>query len=881
MPNLTDNATHLLEKRYFLKNQEGQNLEDWRGLCSRVASFTSQGNPTRYLEYFNAIYNLEFLPSSPQLMFLGTKRPMPSSCFVLGPIKDNLDSILEILRQACLAQKHSGGCGYNFSFLRPEGEKIASTGGEASGPVSFMHLYDQAMQVVVRAGKKQGAQMAVLNCDHPEIFKFIRCKDDNAALPTFNVSVGITDAFMEAVTKDLDWDLKFGGEVFSTVKARDIWNEIAKRAWENGDPGVLFLDTANMYNRFDRPISAVNPCVTGDTYVLTKQGQKHISFLVGSKVKVWNGEEFSEVEPFSTGVREILEVQLSNGATLKCTPEHKFILKDGNRINAEDLRVGDKLAKFDMPYIEAGEDYLIDAYSQGFYAGDGNTNLNKSWIYSPKYVCIERLQGHFGDLSGDKAYWGHGPMFQKEFVPINGSAKYCLNWLSGLLDSNGTVVSYDNSDALQISSTNYTFLDNVRMMLSRLSVRAKISHGEDNGYRCMPGGKGGTKEYWCKATYRLLINCQDTQTLLNLGLKTERLKIRKSKVQRDARRFIQVSKIRELGYQETFCFTEPKAHRGCFNGVVTGQCGEIPAPDGYSCNLGSINLSLVVDDSGEIMWDKLDQMTRTGIRFLDDVIDNAWWPIEEITNNAKKDRNIGLGVMGFADMLILMGTPYASEEGITQGYEVMRFISEVAEKESISRGSGERKNVTLTSIAPTGSRSFIANCSAGIEPIFGIVSINNTKLGSFYSVNQHFEKIAKEKGFYSTELLRQISEEGSIQNIESIPQDVKDIFQTATEIDYTWHIRMQAAFQRNTDTAISKTVNISNGSSIDDVKKAFLLAYDLGCKSTTVYRDGSRSIQVLENKTNNHSCPDCGEKLSPKEGCWTCENCGYSLCSLL
>jgi len=260
MPNITDNAKQLLENRYFLKDEEGNLKEDWWGLCNRVAEHVAQGDKEKYIKYFSIMYNLWFLPSSPQLMLMGTERPMPSSCFVLGPIEDNLKSILNVLHNACLAQKYSGGSGYNFSNLRPQGDRISTTGGESSGPVSFMELYDQAMKVVIRAGKKQGAQMAILNCDHPEIFKFIQCKDDHTALSTFNVSVGVTDEFIEAVKDDQYWDLTFNGEVYDTVKATKIWDEIAKRAWDNGDPGVIFLDTVNRYNNFDQEVTACNPC---------------------------------------------------------------------------------------------------------------------------------------------------------------------------------------------------------------------------------------------------------------------------------------------------------------------------------------------------------------------------------------------------------------------------------------------------------------------------------------------------------------------------------------------------------------------------------------------------------------------------------------------
>lgn len=544
----------LLSKRYIQGEEK-----TWEDVVVRVA--THAGRKTkRVKEFYDAISQGRFFPS--RMAYMGTAHPFASSCFVF-PIEDSLKGIMQTLSDACQVQKYGGGTGYNFSHLRPKGDMISTSGGDSSGPVSFMSLYHNAMEVVHRAGKKHAAQMGILNCDHPNILEFIQCKDTEGAFWTFNISVAVTDKFMEAVKKDKKWTLQFGGKVYKTMKARDLWNYIIQHAWHNGDPGIIFMDTVNRKNRYPEPVEACNPC---------------------------------------------------------------------------------------------GEQML------------------------PPYV---------------------------------------------------------------------------------------------------------------------------------------------------------------------------------------------------SCNLGSIDLSRFVVD-GKVDWKSLEETTRTGVRFLDGSVEAAYWPVAKIRERTKKFHNIGLGVMGWADMLILMGIPYDSEEAIALGEKVMSFINKTADNESKNLGKGKRKNVTVTSIAPTGSISLLAGCSSGIEPVFGIVTMKNTYVGSFNNVHWAFEKIAKDRGFYSQELIDRIAKEGSIQNIDEVPSDVKKIFRTAMEVDWKWHVKHQAAFQKYTDNAVSKTVNLPNDATVKDVEDAYFMAYETGCKSITVYRDGSRQVQVMDVTTKDRDkCPNCNAILFMKDGKQVCVTCGY------
>src|SRR3989344_3282924 len=357
---------------------------------------------------------------------------------------------------------------------------------------------------------------------------------------------------------------------------------------------------------------------------------------------------------------------------------------------------------------------------------------------------------------------------------------------------------------------------------------------------------------------------------------------------------------------------------------TTNPCGEQPLLPYESCNLGSINLSKVVKtDKGkkpQLDWQKLEDLIRVGVRFLDNVIDACSYPLPEIAAMTHRTRKIGLGVMGFADLLLLLDIPYASNEGLKLGGKLSKFLQNIARDESKKlaevrgsfpgfkgslwdkQGFKVMRNSTVNTVAPTGTISIIANCSSGIEPLFAlsyvrknILDVNNTEL---IEVNQKFEKTAKENQFYSKELIRQVSVSGGIGGLPGVPKDIKEIFKVSHEIGWDGHVKMQAAWQKHIDAAVSKTINLVSSATPDDIREAYLLAYETGCKGITVYRDGSKTKQVLnvglginlqpviadQRKWagNGHReeelCPECGGELTFKEGCANCLACGYSRC---
>jgi len=585
---LSENARIVLARRYLKKDAAGEPVEEPEVMFWRVArtiadvdadygaSESAVDEVAR--QFYDLMINGKFEPNSPTLMNAGRPLGQLSACFVL-PVDDALSNgqsgIYDTLRAMALVHQSGGGTGFSFSRLRSEGETVRSTMGVASGPVSFMKLYDASTDVVKQGGTRRGANMGILRVDHPDIRRFITCKNDTTQITNFNISVAITDAFMDAVAKDEQYDLinPRNGQVVGRENAREVFDMIVHGAWLTGEPGTFFVDRANEYNP----------------------------------------------------------------------------------------------------------------------------------------------------------------------VP-------------------------------------------------------------------------------------------------------------------------------DLGSYE-----------------ATNPCGEQPLLPYDVCNLGSINLGRFVREGAEpgvdpdegIDWEALSSVVHLATHFLDNVIDANCYPLPEIHDLAQKIRRVGLGVMGWADMLVRLGVPYDSTEGVELGRRVMKFVNEEARNASeklaeargvfpaweasiwgpdetaAKRAEGERlraerplRNCNLTTVAPTGTISIFAGCSGGIEPLFAVAFMRNQAGAMMPDVNPDFVRMAEDGGWYSEKLMERIAQEGHI-HFDEVPPDVQRVFRTAHDITPEWHVRMQAAFQEHTDSAISKTTNFPREATEEDVRQIYELAFSLGCKGVTVYRDGSREGQVL------------------------------------
>jgi ribonucleoside-diphosphate reductase alpha chain len=574
--NLSENAKFILKQRYLQRDENRDIIETPNQMFKRVAKAISEieykyGKDKAFVkqmekDFLNIMVRLEFLPNSPTLMNAGTNLGQLSACFVL-PVEDDIDEIFKAVSYTAKIHKSGGGTGFSFSRLRPKEDIVKSTGGVASGPISFMSVFDAATEVIKQGGKRRGANMGIMRVDHPDIMDFIMAKETEGVLHNFNLSVGITDKFMRAVEKDGDFEFvnPRTKKPVKSIKARAIWNLLCLMSWKNGEPAVIFLDTINRAN----------------------------------------------------------------------------------------------------PTPEIGE---IEA---------------------------------------------------------------------------------------------------------------------------------------------------------------------------------------------------------------TNPCGETPLLPYESCNLGSINLSKFIKKNGKVGFDyeKFEKAVAIAVRFLDDVVDVNKYPLPQIREATLANRKIGLGVMGWADLLIFMGIKYDSDEAIELADSIMRSMLSTAMRVSVALGKEKgnfpnilkskfkseqyMRNATLTTIAPTGTISLIANASSGIEPIFAVVQRRNVEetLGkNLVEVNPSVKRSLELKGLWTPDIEKALVDT-QCKNCVVLPKEMKDVLRTSAEISPEWHLRMQAVFQKYTNNAVSKTINLPNNASINDIETIYIQAWKLGIKGTTVYRDNSRQYQLLVKEDGN--CPTC------------------------
>lgn len=595
------------------------------------------------------------------------------------------------------------------------------------------------------------------------------------------------------------------------------FQQIMHSVQQSGEPGFIFTDSYDF---------TYNPCVTADTPILTDKGYVQIIETIGKPTNVWNGKEWSEVTPFSTGVNPLMMVLLSDGTHLDCTPYHKWVLSDGSRVETKDLTDGDKLGKFKMPTVCVGEEYSIDAYSQGFYSGDGNTGSTVSSLYAPKYCVSDRLIGRvYSNSDEHRKVWNHGPMFAKNFVPINGSQEYCLNWLAGIMDSDGNLMRNPNSTALCINANDKKFLTDIRLMLTRLGVQAKVVDMYDEGYKDMPNGKGGKTSYFCEKTYRLLINATDVKHLVEIGIKFSRILFDDINPNRDARRFVTVIGVEDLQREEeTYCFTEAKNNTGTFNGIVTGQCVEVgkypQTSEGISgwqaCNLTEINGSKC--DTAEKFYDACKAASILG------TLQAGYTDFAFLTQASKeiieKEALIGVGVTGWTNNPKVL----FDEDVMRRGAEIVKeYNKKVAELIGINQAA------RTTVVKPSGNASVILQTASGIHGEHSPRYLRHVQMNnevevlqtikelfpqmvepSVWSTNgtdsvMAFPIVSKEGSLYKTDLL-------GIKQLEYVKKVQQVWIETGTNVELCSDKRLRH--------------NVSNTISVDDWDEVTRYIYD-------------------------------------------------------
>lgn len=792
---------------------------------------------------------------------------------------------------------------------------------EVEGTHNFCVVGQDGKGVVAHNSMRRGANMGMMTITHPDILKFIFAKQDLSAFTNYNVSVKMTDAWMASYKENPDGAHvvinQRNGKRFLIPKTvnkmtyaiqdlipyeadhtevkegsvwtmREIFSVIVDCAWRTGEPGLFFIDAANRYNPTPHigAYESTNPCVTGDTPILTDKGFFPIESLVGQKVNVWNGFEWSEVEPRVTGENQkLLKVTFSDGSELRCTPYHKFYIQNGQprdkrdpiKKEAKELHEGDRLIPWSHPVISGAKtESRSDAYTRGFFCGDGSYHneydKNSLWLYGDKKNLLEHFSYRFAnECSNDRTHVAldDSKGWSKTFVPgVDWDVGTRMDWLAGLIDSDGSVTS---DGQVQIWSVNKNFLQEVKHALFISGTHSSLKLGKAAVTKLMPDGKGGKKEYHCQESWRLCIPLWGVEVLRENGLVCNRVDLSRVSHQKNFSIKVEaISEVEELA-DKVYCFTEEKRHMGTFACILTGNCGEQPLIPYESCNLGSINVAKFVKADKTFDYGALAAYVRTSCRFLDNVVDASPYPIPEIEHMCHTNRKIGLGIMGFADALFMMGLPYNSDEAIVFGGALMEAVHQESlnysealaeekgvfpnyegslwEGDSVLGRARKMRNAVTTTVAPTGTISIFANCSGGVEPLFNLFFIRQVLNGKrLKELNEHFVKVAKERGFYSEGLLERIVTEGTLKNIAEVPEDVKRVFVCTRDIAPEWHIRMQAAFQKYCGSAISKTTNLPNDATREDVEKSYLMAWEMGCKGITVYRDGCRAEQPMSLK---------------------------------
>lgn len=917
---LSENAARVLYKRYLTKDKNGTVIETPTEMFHRVADAVAHVElsieqpvievQSLYDDFYNLIASRRFLPNTPCLINAGRDGSDGTlhACYVL-PIEDSIDGdegIYGSLWNAAKIFKGGGGVGYSFSRLRPRGSVVQSSMGVASGPVSFMRLYDASCEAIKQGGVRRGAQMAILDVRHPDILEFIECKNEEGKITNFNISVGADDNFMHAVEVDEEYALYWPVDNYPTdrsktigvkhskkLRARDVWNKIIHGAWLNGEPGVVFLDKINEDNilAHKEKIEATNPCVTGDTHILTKKGFVRIDRVANRSLSVWTGSRFENVTPTKNSDSEdICRIEFSDGSFLNCTPYHGFYLESGLKVEARELSVGDKLERFKYPVIENKD--AIDlgeklAYTLGVYAGDGSKhterNRNSIWLYDEKqkllpyltYVYANKCEGSriHVQLDEDEFDWDKGG-----FVPVNNySIESKLDWLAGLLD---TDAGFCDNGAYSIWSVNKRFLYKIKYMLATLGVGSVFSLGKSAAMKMMPDGKGGEKEYWTQDSWRLTISGTRISQLVDLGLNTHRVDV-SYRPTRICDRYIKIEDIKPLkNKRAVYCYTSDSGH-GMFGTVVTAQCGEQPLLPNEPCCLGSIDLAKFIKEDFEsdtkndiyLDYEELRKVTKLSVRFLDNMIDLSNYATPEIKAKAKYTRRIGLGVMGFAHMLYALKISYSSDKARDLGKLIMQRINVWAIEESVRlgkmRGYSEacwsvgikRRNIAVTTIAPTGSISMIADTSYGIEPVFSlafekhVMEDDKGDKQTLAYIDPYLDKHIEDHSRRES-ILAAICDGFELEGFEK-----PDWLETTNDIPALIHVKMQAAFQEHTENGISKTINMPNEATELDVHDAYMMSWKLGCKGITVYRDGSRDVQVLTHGTGKK---DSGNKIEDR-----------------
>jgi len=861
-----------LEKSYLMAGETPQFM------FMRVAVGIHLDDIPRVLETYDYLSTGKFIHATPTLFNAGTKRPQMSSCFLLATKDDSIDGIYDTLKQCANISKWAGGIGLHVHNVRANGSIIKGTNGISDGIIPMLRVFNATARYVNQAGRRKGSIAVYLEPWHADILEFLELRlnqgDEEARTRDLFTALWIPDLFMKRVKEGGTWSLfcpsvapgladvygeefeklytmyESEGRAKKVIKAHDIWTAILKSQTETGTPYMLYKDSCNEKSNQKNIgiIKSSNLCVAPETKILTRQGYKQISTL-GCDTEIWNGQEWSTVDVKKTSDSEnLIRVNFSDGTHIECTRYHKFHLKIGYKSKhvikeAKDLVEGDRLIKWHPPSkpIEFEKEFKY-AYTHGFFCGDGTYHSTYSGVknipgislYGVKKDLLEHLDirstSGITDSSGRLNVLLPYDMPQKFVVPTEYTSKSRLEWLAGICDADGHVQRCPGNPkqkTISIASIHKEFLKEIQLMLHTLGCSSIISRLRSPCENLLPDGKGGKKLFYCQEVWRLVISAFSVGVLIDNGFQPRRLDISDFvETVRDTRQFVYVTSIEDNNrISETWCFNEPKRHMGIFNGVIAGNCTEIlehTSPEEVAvCNLASLALPKFVN-KGVFDYKSLHKAVEAVTCNLNRVIDRNFYPIEEARTSNMRHRPIGIGVQGLADVFILCGYAFDSDEASKMNIAIFETIYHAAVTESVrlaeTEGSYETfegspfskglfqfdmwkkpkmsglwdweplrgkplRNSLLVAPMPTASTSQILGNNECIEPYTTNIYLRRTLAGEFVVVNKHLVEKLEELGIWSKEIKdKMVRNSGSIQGISEIPKGIRDLFKTVWEI---------------------------------------------------------------------------------------------------
>jgi len=1040
-------------------------------------------------EFEQAMRELRWLPNSPTLMNAGTELQMLSACFVVipgdamtGTAPDGRSSIMQAAEDAADIFRGGGGVGYPFHLLRPKGARISSTNGISSGPVSFMEIYDTVCGTLKQGGRRRGAQMAIMHCEHPDIGRFCVAKRGEERFTNFNISVGLTDDFLDAVENDESYTLidptdgwpdpeafetvaetahfydpafedawddqfdkpaegydgtvvdeNFWRDYLDTMQDPDafeeyrdriaiepgeplelpagfIWQLLVDGAHNKGEPGFVYLDEANREHSFDveehpqHYLHSSNPCVTGDTRIPTADGtytaaelaratadNESLDVVVDSRLSTDRTQTATPV--YITGVKDVYTLETRAGFELRLTADHRVKTPDG-WVEAQNLSSGDEIHIRDQPGGFGDTDDGTAAVGRvlGWLVGDGHLKHGSETavlnFYDDKAALSDSFATDVNDVIRDAIpdrtydvgvntidradnYRGPDAIEQRissarlyeladEFgltdtktqVPdelFHGSREQARGFLRALFSADGSVQgqgTLETGYSVRLSTADKRLATDVQELLLNFGIYSTVyENRRDGGTRLLPDGSGGMSEYETQALHEVSISAADLVTFNEeIGFLDETKQDRLEAVLDDYDRgpynkphTATVSDITPDGTEPVYDLTEPETNSFIANGIVVHNCAEQILSNYEPCNLGHVNLALMVDEDAtpydQWLTENLDdfevystdrQVTeylehaldaeqlidtvRTGTRFLDNVVTMSKFPLDDIEAMAHGQRKIGLGVMGFHELLLQLGIEYGSKASIEVAREVMELIDtgatmasyRLAHEAGDNRGVFPRwsdskwaqpeaypdwferhahhdpddwaddgfpmRNHNISTVAPTGTTSMIGNTTGGIEPLYNVAYYKNVGDdvqgdSMLVEVDDYFQRVLEENNVDVDAVLEELeelmfaNEFDSVRDLETVPDEIAALFVTTEDLTVEDHIEIQAAFQEHVDSSISKTCNLSNDATLEETSEAIRHALDLGIKGGTVYRIGSRQEEVKTTNTTGGGVP--------------------------